>query len=132
MDVPAGWVLQQSRKTGASYFWHAATSRSLWHDATLPLGWGWEAAGPGAPREFVHLATLERRTERPTGEAMLPASETAAPPPEAPSPSVAPETLHAVAPEASTPMLVGVPVIDEALLPPGVPQPSISNVAFDV
>ena len=130
MELPGGWVLQQSRKTGAAYYWQAATNRSLWKDDTLPAGWGWEAAGLSAPRVYVHLATLEQRAERPSGAESWVAT--------APPRSSAPATgvlglvtdVDGSADAASAaPIALG---LDAVLLPPGVPQPSASNVAFDV
>ena len=59
------WVLAVSKKTGGRYYHNPATNKSLWRDDALPEGWGWEMAGPDAPRVYVNMATGEHTTVRP-------------------------------------------------------------------
>lgn len=74
----AGWAVHVSRSTGGRYFYHAATQRSLWWDASLPLDWGWTQAAPTAPKQWVHMVTGERRDSSPTATPAAAASATAA------------------------------------------------------
>jgi ribosomal protein S18 acetylase RimI-like enzyme len=62
------WRLETSRRTGNKYFFNVSTNQSVWHDESLPTGWGWEQSGPDAPKVYVHLSTGQRSSERPTAE----------------------------------------------------------------
>lgn len=59
------WVSAVSKKTGGRYYHNSTTNKSLWHDDALPAGWGWEQAGPDAPRVYVNMTTGEHSTVRP-------------------------------------------------------------------
>jgi hypothetical protein len=62
---PSDWVLQTSRSKGMQYWFNSKTNVSLWHDPSLPAGWGWNQASADAPRFYVCLATGERRDKPP-------------------------------------------------------------------
>jgi hypothetical protein len=75
---PAGgsYAVHVSQKTGLYYFF--ADGESLWHDASLPSGWGWKKAAPTDQKTYVNLFTRAEQSVAPTAPAAA-ASATAAP-----------------------------------------------------
>jgi hypothetical protein len=82
--TPIGGVYEVhvSQKTGLYYFF--LNGRSLWHDPSLPAGWGWKRASPTAPKAFVNLWTHAEQAQAPIALAAPPAAPPPAPPPHAP------------------------------------------------
>jgi len=71
------WQLNVSRRTGQKYWSSEKAAASLWHDESLPHGWGWTMEGPQAPKFYVNLLTGARQNVVPrtsAGEDDLPSA----------------------------------------------------------
>ena len=61
----SGWELRMSRSTGAKYLFSPSTGKSLWYDAMLPSGWGFERPSNDGPKVYVHLRSGRRQSDTP-------------------------------------------------------------------
>jgi hypothetical protein len=63
------WTLHRSSRSGAEYYFHGPTKRSLYRDAALPFGWAWSKASEAAPRVYTNLLTDAQQSTLPTAAA---------------------------------------------------------------